>query len=149
MKAFKHVGYTWLLAQLIHPLIFYCFTLLNSGWEVDIGSLLSFFIGSFLISLPAFILCLLFINIVPVLKISVTGNFIIWLALASTSIFINVVLLILLLGDTRLFLTEWDLFFPSLIAAIVSILIRYRQFGGYVMATIPNYYREANSYTMD
>ncbi len=132
MKVFSHVGNTWLLAQFIHPLIFFCFFSFVLHDPPDIGLLVSLLLGAAVLSLPSLVLCFLFIRIIPVQKVSDPLNLIIWLVLVVISIFFNISLLALLMGDSNLLLHELDFFLPALAAAIVSVIIRYKNFKDFI-----------------
>lgn len=120
MKASKHVANTWLLAQLIHAIIF----LIISG---EGGMLVFALIGGFVLSIPSLLLCLLFIKILPIHRVTILFNFLVWTLLVFTSIAINWSGIALLLGDVNFF-SETTIFLPSLIAAALSLLIRFNQF---------------------
>lgn len=132
MRAFSYVGNTWLLAQFIHPFVFYCFYAFVLNDPLDAGAVASLFAASLVLSLPALAASAFFIHVVPVIRIPVTVNLFIWLMLASTAILINVALFALLLGDESLFVKGWDLYVPALLAAAASILLRYKQFKNFI-----------------
>ena len=132
MRAFSYVGNTWLLAQFIHPSIFYLFYVFVLNGHLDMGAIVSLFVCSLVLSLPALAASALFIRVLPVMHMPLKGNLFIWLILANASILINVALFALLMGDERLFFNEWSLYLPAILAAVASIFLRYNQFKRYV-----------------
>ena len=133
MKAFNYVGNTWLLANFLHPFIFYCFFLFVLHDALDLGAMVSLFVASLVLSLPALAASALFIRVVPVIRIPLSGNIFIWVILANASVLINVALIALLLGDEDLFFNGWSFYLPSLIATVSSIFLRYKQFHKYLL----------------
>ena len=142
MKAFNYVGNTWLLAHLIHPFIFYFFFLFILNDPLDLGAMVSLTTASLILSLPALIVAVLLIRVVPRVRVPVTANLFIWLLLATASIIVNVALVGLLLGEQSLFIEGWTFYFPALIATTVSVLIRYKHFCQYLL----HHHTQTNDY---
>lgn len=128
---FLHTLYTWLLSNLLHPFLFMIFLLVGEG---SAGSFcsdnliieLSFFTASLIISLPCLLVgwrCLYLIISFP---FSGNSKFLIWLITAPVLVFLEF-LFILFISD---FLEIEFLVFsiPGMTAAMISILIRYKQF---------------------
>jgi hypothetical protein len=127
MKAFKHVGNTWLASHLIH-LVIICFIYFSNA-----GLIIPLFVGTLIISLPSLALSLSLVSLLPFKKCSVAVNLGIWLMLVSISIGINLLLIAGLFGELSLLTTESEIYMPSLIATILAILIRYWQFNDFII----------------
>lgn len=128
MKTFKHVLNTWLLAHALHPFIFYFYFLLINKEHLEFEALLSLFIGALIISLPSLVFSRLFFGFVLWIRIPVAGSFISWCILTLASIFLNIILLGLLLGDNLINQSDSKFFIPSFIATFFSVLIRFIPF---------------------
>jgi hypothetical protein len=127
MKASKHAANTWLLAHLLHPAVFYICN--NNESEL----IIPMFIGGLICSIPALLLSILFIQIISMLKLNSVANLLIWAALVFSALAINLAGVAMLLGEKDFFIKEWIIFFPSMVAALLAILIRYRQFENLVI----------------
>lgn len=128
---FLHTFYTWLLSNLLHPLLFMILSVVRKG---SAGSFcsdnliieLSFFTASLIISLP----CLLvgWLNLYLIISSPYSGNskFLIWVITAPLLVFLEF-LFILVISD---FLEIEFLVFsiPGMVAVMIAILIRYKQF---------------------
>lgn len=130
MKAFRYVVYTWLLAHLIHSIVF---LLIGFGGEF----FLPFIIASFLFSIPSFLICLLFIQILPAIKVPVVANFFIWSLLVYTAIAASFCSVGLLFGDMNFLFEDVQFVLPSFIAATLALLIRFNQFEGLLIGEDP------------
>jgi hypothetical protein len=123
MKVFNHVFNTWLLAQLLHPVIFFAWFSIVLNDPVAPGALISLFIGAFIIASPSLFLSFLLLRFISNKKITVSLSFGLWLFITSISIGLNIVLFVLLfrghISDLPL-----DFFIPAFLAAFLSILIR-------------------------
>ena len=125
MKVFNHVFHTWLLAQFFHFIIFSCYFAFILCDPLSIGALISLLIGSFMISSPSLFISFFLLNVLLRFKASTVVNLIIWQLLAIISIVINIFFFSILLGENHL---DWKFIFPSFIAALLSILIRFAAF---------------------
>ena len=127
---FLHTFYTWLLANLLHPLIFFLAALIMReapGFDqnlFEIFYLLLFY--SFCFSLPCLLLGWLCLYLIICSPYSDDAKFILWLVTAASLIILEF-LVILFIGDlTDLALLLFSL--PGVAALSASILIRYKQF---------------------
>ena len=125
MKVFNHVFHTWLLAQFFHFIIFSCYFAFILCDPLSIGALISLLIGSFMISSPSLFISFFLLNILLRFKASTIVSLITWQVLAIISIVINIFFFSILLGENNL---DWKFIFPSFIAALLSILIRFAAF---------------------
>ena len=125
MKVFNHVFHTWLLAQFFHFIIFSCYFAFILCDPLSIGALISLLIGSFMISSPSLFISFFLLNVLLRFKASTIVSLITWQVLAIISIVINIFFFSILLGENHL---DWKFIFPSFIAALLSILIRFAAF---------------------
>lgn len=146
MKAFSHVGNTWLLAQLLNPLVFLGFYFFALHQTPDVGLLASLLLASALFSLPSLFLSFLLLHVISATGLSLRANFLIWLMLVLVCILLNLSLLALLVGDMNFVIERWVFFLPSLIAAVFSILIRYKNFAQFITTQIKNYETQDDDY---
>jgi hypothetical protein len=128
---YLHVFITWLLANLIHPVIMYFF-LGNGGSLLGVHFFATYFLillYSLFISSIGLLLSFGAANYLLKLSIGVVEKFICWLIVAPLLVIANLWLFFIILGEgTLLALTEYRLFVPAMIAVAVTILIRYKYF---------------------
>lgn len=121
-----HVLYTWLLAQAIHLFLMRLFDLNNiARWGTE-DTELAFVV--FIFTMPAFLLCLLVMKPIAVLRFSPVIRFSVWLFAALFSVPLTVFLIGLLVGASGKFINLLTLLIPGCLSAMLSILIRYKQF---------------------
>jgi hypothetical protein len=129
MKMFVHTFNTWFLAHLLHPFILITYFLLkkdseSSDWTVAIF-LISVF--SFFASIPALFIAWFLKYVIANTDFSVIEKFITWIMSVVVAIFLNFLSLKFLfsfdVGDKIN-----DLIVPSILAAILSIVVRSKQF---------------------
>ncbi len=127
MKTFKHVSYTWLLAQLFHPFIWMMAGLITGGHvEEDILILLVVF--GIIFSLPGYLLCIVFFKEVAKMNYIRFVKLLVWCLVTVACIVTGFLFLCVSLFETRLFMGEFRIVIPGSIAAVLAILCRYRQF---------------------
>ena len=127
---FIHTLNTWLLAQLFHPFTFLLFAYLRYPGEMNIGNgalLLAFFVISFFISIPSFILVRLSFHPISNFGLSPYEKLVLWMIAACVSVGMNY-LGILLSFDVGLAPGNFYFVLPAFAAATLSILIRTKQF---------------------
>ena len=123
MKVFNHVFNTWLLAQLLHPVIFFAYFSIILNDPIAPGALISLLVGAFIISSPSLVISFLVLRYISGKKIKTSLSFALWMFATIGSIALNIVLLVFLLGED-LFTLPFDFIIPSFIAAILSVVIR-------------------------
>jgi hypothetical protein len=129
MRIFIYTVNTWLVAHLIHPIVFIIYFLLRNDAEGNNWGVGFFFIPilSFFSSIPSLLIAWLLQYVVTKADLSLIEKFIAWMISVVVAIFLNFVGLNLFLGaDIGKEINE--LIPPAIIAAILSILIRYKQF---------------------
>ena len=129
MKMFIHTLNTWLVAHLFHPVIFIIYFLLRNHAEGNNWGFAFFFIGifSFFASIPSLFIAWFLQYIIANTNFSSIEKFIAWIISVVVAIFINFAGLKLTFGD---YMGEEinEIITPPIIAAVLSILIRYKQF---------------------
>jgi len=123
MKVFNHVFNTWLLAQLLHPVLFFAWFSIVSNDPIEPGALISLFVGAFILSSPSLFISFLLLRFISGKRITVSLSFALWFFITTTSIVLNIVLFVLLFGGNISDL-PFDFVIPAFIAAYLSILIR-------------------------
>lgn len=134
MKAnfYRYLFFTWMVAHMLHPVVFgiYCSAIegdqLFFGWN-NLGSVLSFTCLGIIISMPA--LCLSALSLQAILRIShgPVVALVLWvIAVIASIIMAAYFTLIMFIGFFRFqFL---GVFLPGMIAGVIAVLIRYKQF---------------------
>lgn len=125
---FIHTIHTWLVAHLLHPIIFVIYFLLRNHAEgVNWGAGFFFIpVFAFFASIPSLFITWILLYVLTNTNLSVMEKFIAWMISVVVVIFINFAGLKMLLGAG---LGEVDdLMAPPLIAAILSTLVRHKQF---------------------
>jgi len=129
MKMFIHTLQTWLVAHFFHPVIFIIYFLLQNDKEGDNWGFAFFFIAifSFFASIPSLFVAWLLQYVITNSNLSSVEKFIAWIISVVVAIFLNFAGLELMFGD---FMGEKidEIMAPPVIAAILSVLIRYKQF---------------------
>src|SRR6187399_3283669 len=126
MKMFVHTLNTWLVAHLFHPFIFIIYFLLRNDAE---GNNWIFLIAtfSFFVSIPSLFIAWLLQYVITNTNLSSLEKFIAWIISVVVAIFLNFAGLKLLLG-ADIFYEMGEILPPPIIAAMLSILIRSKQF---------------------
>ena len=123
----KHVLNTWLLANLFHPLLFSlgCLVFYNNAESFMLfGSL----IAGLVFSLPALLLCIIFLPALIYSPGSLLEKICIWCLAVAGGIIITAMALCLIFIDIDFFLSSWLYFLPGVLSAVLSIIIRITQF---------------------
>ena len=123
---FVHTLNTWLVAHLFHPVIFIIYFLLRNDAE---GNNWFFFIVifSFFASIPSLFIAWLLQYVIINTNLSSLEKFIAWMISVVVAIFLNFAGLKLLLGADIYYEMD-EILPPPIIAAMLSILIRHKQF---------------------
>ena len=126
---FIHTIHTWLVAHLLHPVIFVIYFLLRNGSEgINWGAGFFFIpVFAFFASIPSLFITWFLLYVLTNTNLSVIEKLIAWMISVVVVIFINFAGLKMLLG-AGLGEEVDDLIAPPVIAAILSTLIRHKQF---------------------
>lgn len=124
MKLFLHAFNTWLVAHLLHPLIFAAWYVVLSKEGLNMGSFfLLFFIVSVFLSIPAFFVLWPLLYLISKGPFSVSDKLFLWvvaillLLFASFSFF-------LFFSDGGIKWEEIEFMLPAALSAILSTLLR-------------------------
>ena len=126
---FVHTFNTWLVAHLFHPPIFVIYFLLRNDEASDNWGGEFFFISifSFFAAIPSLFIAWLLQYVITNTKLSALEKFIAWMISVVVAIFLNFASLKLLLGADIYYEID-EILPPPIIAAMLSILIRAKQF---------------------
>ena len=129
MKMFIHTLNTWFVAHLFHPVIFIMYFLLQNKTDDDYWGITFFFISvfSFFASIPSFFIAWFLQYVITNTNLSSVEKFIAWIISVVVAIFLNFAGLKLMLG-ADIWEEIDEIMPPPVIAAVLSILIRYKQF---------------------
>lgn len=127
---FLHIFYTWIPANLLHPVFIFLGFYLMNGDPIFTSEAVQFFFPllmySLLFSIPCLFigwLCLYYVNITP---FSSDVKFLIWLFVAPLLVFIEILVILLLEGNIDV--TELKFALPGMAAVALAVLSRYVQF---------------------
>lgn len=127
---FLHTFYTWVLANLIHPVMFFLATLIvgdASGFNQNLfESYFLYLVYSFCISFPCLFLGWLSLYIILVTPGSDDVKFFLWLVTAPAVILFEFLVILVLFDLIKLEILLFSV--PGIAAIGVSILVRYQQF---------------------
>lgn len=129
MMLFSHIFKTWALAQMLHPIVFLFYLFFFDSMDASfwIGGLFFVFIFSLFASIPSLLVSWFLLYVISNAALYPGEKFFAWIASILTAIFLN--FLLLTIYDGTFFDNEvFKLMPPSLIAAILSILIRTNSF---------------------
>ena len=126
---FIHTLNTWFVAHLFHPVIFIMYFLLQNKTDDDYWGITFFFISvfSFFASIPSFFIAWFLQYVITNTNLSSVEKFIAWIISVVVAIFLNFAALKLMLG-ADIWEEIDEIMPPPVIAAVLSILIRYKQF---------------------
>ena len=129
MKMFIHTLNTWFVAHLFHPVIFIIYFLLQNKTDDDFWGITFFFISvfSFFASIPSFFIAWFLQYVITNTNLSSIEKFIGWIISVVVAIFLNFAALKLMLG-ADIWEEIDEIMPPPVIAAVLSILIRHKQF---------------------
>ena len=135
-KIYQHLLWTWVLAHLLHPLLFgiYCRIIgsdqLFFGWN-HFSSVLSFTCLGIIVSMPALVISLVSLRIILFASHRPVIAFTAWLL--SVLLAINIGAYFMLTMFMGFFDPSFlNIFIPGMMAALAAILIRYKQFGSLI-----------------
>jgi hypothetical protein len=124
-----HVSATWLIANLLHPLVALIVFGGNSDLNLDmVASVLGIIVYSLLFSLPSLLLSFLAIYGIFKLPSSITVKYITWLVIAPFIVFVNYWLLFSVFLGVSMQKEDTDFMLPAMIAVVLTILVRYISF---------------------
>ena len=141
---FLHAFYTWLLANLLHPLMLAAGISITTGnvhfslTGETISNLFEFLFYSMLFSLPCLLLGWLFLGIIVFSSYPGPVKFILWFLVTALVIFLEV-FTILYLSQEEI---EWELLLfaiPATGATWVAIALRWNQFKNLIIQQTKNY----------
>ena len=129
MKTLAHTFKTWALALMLHPFIFMIYLVFLDSLQIEfaIGGIFFIFLLSLFASIPSLFIAWLLFYIVSNGEFSLGEKLIAWFASVIVAILLNFIFLALAIdgvidGDLMKILP------PSLMAAVLAILIRLRSF---------------------
>lgn len=127
---FLHTFYTWILANILHPVMLFLATIVVGG---DFGfnqnifeSYFLYLVYSFCISIPCLFLGWLSLFIIVVTPNPDDAKFVLWLVTAPALIIFEFLVILILFDSTELKVLLFSL--PGIVATGVSVLVRYQQF---------------------
>jgi hypothetical protein len=140
---FLHTFYTWLLANLLHPLMLAAGVIVTTGnvnvnFNETINFLFQILFYSMLFSLPCLLLSWLFLGIIVFSGYLMPVKFILWLLVTALLIFLEV-FIILYLSEEEI---EWELLLfalPATAATWMAIAFRWNQFKNLITQQTKNY----------
>lgn len=127
---FCHTLNTWLIAQLLHPLIYEIYFFYRSPGEAGLFSNVFFIFivtAVFFLSIPSLFIARLFLGWLTKANVSVYKKLFIWIIAAEFAIFINFSGLLWLM-DGRILMEAFDMIIPAAITAFLIIVLRIKQF---------------------
>ena len=129
MRMFAHIFNTWALAQILHPLLFVTYVVFVGPSEVEFWLPWIFFLLFFSVfaSIPSLLIAWLLLYVILNADFTPGEKLIAWFVCVVAAILINFILLSVAV-DGVIGGEMYGMLPPSLIAAVVSILIRLRTF---------------------
>jgi hypothetical protein len=128
---FLHIFYTWLLSNFFHPFVFLLWSMVRNNFAdlpgAELFAIGSFFFGiSLIISVPCLLVGWLCLYLISVSLNTAVTKYILWLVVGPSLVFFEVLFILLFSNeiDIEILLSS----FPAMIAVVVAILIRQRQF---------------------
>jgi hypothetical protein len=138
---FIHTFYTWLLANLLQPLLISCFVLLfgeQAGYYIHISDGVSLFlllVSSLGYSLPCLLLGWFCLRIICALPYSIITRYMLWLITAAGLVILEAFFLLVFTYPGHSGLVVYAV--PGVIAAGISVIFRFTQFRALICST-PN-----------
>jgi len=127
---FLHTFYTWIIANLLHPVFIFFAVYLIDGYPFFGTSVLEIFFLVTLYSLTFSIPCLLIgwlcFYLVSTTPLTVEAKFLTWLIAAPVLVFLEIFIILLIIGQIDAELLLYSM--PGMAATGIAILVRYRQF---------------------
>lgn len=126
---FLHVFYSWLVAQVLHPLILILSIWIFNGSAgyIPWSSYFFFFLFSAIVSLPCLLLGWLFFCLIVYSGYTFAAKFLLWLASAATLVILNLWIIILVF-DNGLDSTDLMIASPGILSIWAASLMRLKQF---------------------
>jgi hypothetical protein len=135
---FSHAFTTWLLANLLHPLIWFIYLVSTGNNNSDtfsaesVSILLLVFFYSLIFSLPCLLLSRGLLQVIALTKDNFLVKFIAWLFANALLIVLEVwVIILLLTGGNEIELLLFSL--PAIAATWLAIAIRWKQFKNLIL----------------
>lgn len=131
MQSFAHTVKTWLLAQLMHPILFLVGGAIWEGGDFSIGDagfFLFFLLLAMLLSLPALIVSALLLY--GIVRWNQPGShlFFFWILVTQLTLLINVACIFICVDREWPPAEAWLLASPAAVAALSAVLIRRNAF---------------------
>jgi hypothetical protein len=128
---FLHTFYTWLLSNLLHPVLFVILSIITQNYPGIFNphffiDAVTFFAWSLVISLPCLLLGVLCLYLIINSPYSAGTKFMLWLATGPSLVFLEFLFILLVMNLVEIEILLFS--FPGIAAVGISILIRYWQF---------------------
>jgi len=128
-----HIFVTWVVTNLVHPFVFAIWISNGAvsewpGFAEVFGGLVQIFLYSLILSLPGQLFSQLIMYAGKRLVQNHTILYIFWLLAAPLMVVLNFCFDAFVLTGGEFFLEEIEITIPAIIAVIITILLRYRQF---------------------
>jgi hypothetical protein len=137
---FRHVFITWLGANLLHFFVWFFWSVIDSGFTDFFlhpeWYMLMMVFGA-IISLPCLLIAWFFLGYVLSAPYTITVRFFLWMFIVVMIIVVAAIFVLLAYGvdfDALVFVL------PAVIATVISIAIRYKQFRNLIDSTQPYEY---------
>jgi hypothetical protein len=119
---------TWLLANLLHPVIaVICWIKKSdSSFEVIVGGSFQLFIFTLVFSLPFLLISAVIIQLIKKIPLTSINKYLVWLFLATSLPFIGMLTISLVFEDINM--EDLPLILPATLSVLIAILIRYKAF---------------------
>lgn len=130
----SHVFNTWVLANLLHPVIFLMGSCIADGEVINLfGGLAAALTAGILVmmvSFPSLLASWIIFPLICKLPYSTVGKFGCWLFIATCLPYLNAMLLLLILGDPEdnFFITSLTISVLAMLSVAITICIRIKQF---------------------
>ena len=126
---FLHVFYSWLIAQVFHPLLFMVLFYLSHGYvsHIDAGDIFVFLVISTIASSPCLLLGWLFLGVIVYSGYTGHAKFFLWLGTSAALVFLNFWCIILFF-DPNILREYFVWMIPGILSIWISSILRFRQF---------------------
>jgi hypothetical protein len=126
-----YVFNTWVVANLIHPVIIFLLYGSMSGEWFDDNYIQFYFFGIFyssIFSLPLLVIAWILFYMIRRTGLSVLSKFGSWVFFVTALPLITLLCLTLIITEGEIYSEEIEMIIPSAIASFIAVLIRYKQF---------------------
>lgn len=133
-----HVFNTWLIANLLHPVVMVVCGVLFRHWEwhdLALESLFLLFMYSLVFSLPCLLVAAGIMWLLKRAALQPEAKFAVWLFLCSTLPAACFIFIISILFKDWLSLSELDFIVPAIFSVFLTIVIRVKPFLQYIAST--------------